>query len=92
MTQIELYGNISITPDTIHGVKVTSWAYKTTTGDRRHKHVCRTASTDYDSSELLTAEESPAGAYNIWEQNPNTTSAWTESEVNGAEVLVSLLD
>lgn len=49
--------------------------------------VVRTASTNYTSSNLsLPKDGNEYSVQNVWNTNPNTTAAWTQSEVNGLEI------
>jgi hypothetical protein len=73
----------AITTQTIHAVQQFSLAkHDGTATNFRHK--VRIAATDYDST-----SQALASAYgyhlNVRETNPNTASAWTESDINGME-------
>ncbi len=46
----------------------------------------RTGGTNYWGSSQTVPSGSPNGLVGLWEQNPNTSSDWTESDVNGLEI------
>jgi hypothetical protein len=47
--------------------------------------VVRTGGTDYPSADKAVPTVAKS-LCNLWETNPNTAVAWTESDVNGAEI------
>jgi hypothetical protein len=69
---------------TIFGVQVSLAARKDDAGSRTLRALTRVASTDYEGGDLA-----PGTDYRffrqIWEQNPNTAAAWTETQINAAE-------
>jgi hypothetical protein len=75
--------------DTIHAVQVSIAAQKDTLGFRTIKPISRISSTDYEGDEksLLTGWSIKS---HILQQNPATASAWSKSEVDGAEFGVKL--
>jgi len=75
---------------TIHAVHLTTIAKKDDVTDRRYKPLTRVASTDYLGAEVVLTNASYAFGREIWQDNPNTSSAWTESTFNGAEFGVKL--
>lgn len=82
----ELFGVTDLvnTPLSIFGVQANSAAWKTDAGLRAIKNLVRIAGTDYPSSAINVAE-TQRYACNIWEKNPATSAAWTDTAVNGAE-------
>lgn len=83
-------GDLTGTP-VVAGVVASYYAEKTDTGAKYMRPVTRTASTDY-----VGDSEGLAEGYTLhehtWDENPNTTSAWTYGEVNGAEFGVEVRD
>lgn len=69
---------------TIHGVKVVARAKKTNAAVRKLRAICKVGGTVYSGD---TYHVSPGWReiQHIWQVNPNTTSAWTAAEVNGAQ-------
>jgi hypothetical protein len=84
--QVDLYtfGNLTGTIGTIHGIVVEPVLRKTDAGTRTARTIIRQNSTNYESSEIF-----PSTTYvpypTIWETDPDTSSAWTETGVNSAE-------
>ena len=78
------YGNITGNPNTILGVAVNSYQAKSDSGTKFARPVVRSGTTDYvgASVALSTAYLSDQ---QIWETDPDTASAWTESGINSAE-------
>ena len=77
------FANIAATQD-IHGVQLTHIARKTSANARSLKHLTRVSGSDF-LGPAITMGESFDGKEHIWELNPNTGSAWTTSQINGAE-------
>jgi hypothetical protein len=83
---VDLYNfeNISETPNTIDGVSVVSSMKKTGAGARTAKIVCQSDGTNEESTEI-----SPSTDYQylpaIYEDDPATGTAWTESGLNAAQ-------
>lgn len=76
--------DLPVTPTTIHAAQVVGIMAKTDAGAGNAKLVARTAATDYLSSSIALGT-TYATYVNIYEQNPNTSAAWTESNINGLE-------
>lgn len=78
------FSDTPATTTTIYGVAVNSSIRKTDSGARTYKNQVRISSTDYEGT-----EKTPATNYTnqqeIFEVSPATSSAWTKSEVDGAE-------
>jgi hypothetical protein len=84
-TEKDQYGFDAIAePTTIHGVSVCSVARKDDAGARTGKIITRSGGADYEGSEFT-----PSTSYGyfdeIWEEDPDTSTAWTESGINAAE-------
>ena len=84
------FGNLTATGRPILAVQSCLCARKDDGGNRRIKHLARISAADY-----LSAKQAIGDSYKverkIWENSPATASAWTESEVNGAEFGVQLV-
>lgn len=82
--------NVSGTP-TIVGVMPTAYAQRTQTGVKFLRHVTRVSSTDYVGSDLgLSEDYTPVEE--AWDENPNTSTAWTATTLNAAEFGVEVRD
>jgi hypothetical protein len=57
-----------------------------TAGPQNAQFVVRTASTDYASSNVTGIFYNYQPFQTIWTTNPNTSAAWTQSDVNAAEI------
>lgn len=86
--QVELYtiGDLPTTTNakTIHGVKVQSRMQKTDSDAHNVNNIVYVNSTTYNGTGVYL----PIGYayyYDIWELNPDTSLAWTETEVNSLE-------
>ena len=77
--------SLPVTPDTIYGVNAVSIARKTDAGARTGKHIVRTGATNYEGAEFFPGTPQYGGFENIWEENPNTVSAWVEADITGLE-------
>jgi hypothetical protein len=84
------FGNLTPTSGTIKGVQVLINARKDDAGFRTIAPVYRPASTDYDGS-TVNVGDSYVYYSEITEVSPETSSAWTIAEVNGAEFGVKLI-
>lgn len=77
-------GNLPAITGSIFGVQVNMAARKDDAGGRTLRSLTRVSSTDYEG-----ASQNVGTDYRVYrqviEQNPNTTAAWTESEINTAE-------
>lgn len=77
-------GNLPAITGTIFGVQVNMAARKDDAGGRTLRSLTRLSSTDYEGDSQNVSTD-----YRVYrqiiEQNPNTTAAWTETEINGAE-------
>jgi hypothetical protein len=68
----------------ILGVQANILARKDDAGTRLLRAVARVGSTNYEGADL-TLTDSYIDHRTIWNQNPATASAWTESDINAAE-------
>lgn len=77
-------GNLPSITGSIFGVQLNMSARKDDAGSRTLRSLTRVSSTDYEGSSQNVGTD-----YRVYrqllEQNPNTTAAWTETEINGAE-------
>ncbi len=83
-TDTYAFGNITATSAVIKGVDVNILARKTLSGSRTFAPVIRTNSTDYVGDDI-TALDSYSLNNQIYETNPDTSSAWLKAEVDAAE-------
>jgi len=86
--QVDLYaaGNLVGTVDSVVCVQVQARAVKEGAATPQNLALgVRTGATDYFSSDKIipTAAKS---VFNLWAQNPNTSAAWTKTEVDGVEI------
>jgi hypothetical protein len=76
--------DLPATVTSVYGVQVNASMHKSDAGAGQARAVIRTGSTDYGGA--THALSTGAITYHeFYEQNPNTTSAWTPSDVNGLE-------
>ena len=66
-------------------VQVNNHARKSDAGTRYIRPVVRTGGADFVGTSVVMAESYDT-FWEVWNLNPNTTAAWTQSEVNGLEV------
>jgi len=78
------YDDLSVLTGTIFGVQTVQDARKDDAGTRQIAAVARVSGTDYDGA-TVTLGTTYAMGTEIRETNPNTSAAWTVSDVNGAE-------
>lgn len=75
-------GNLTGTGVSVAGIAINAVARDDTAGTNPLQAVVRTGSTNYTSTSTnLTSAY--LNVQKIWDTNPNTSAAWTESEVNG---------
>lgn len=84
-TLTDLPANVS----TVRAVQEVAIAAKTDAGAQSLKQTVRISSTDYETA-ATALSTSYSTLRNLRETNPNTTSAWTASDVNGMEIGVRL--
>lgn len=83
-------GNMSSTPSSIKGVQTCILGRKTDAGTRTICPVIRSGGTDYDGT-TVSLGDSYLYHLQVYEQNPNTSAAWTGSGVDGMEAGVKLV-
>lgn len=83
------YGNLTPTSGTVHGLGWYGFVRKDDAGTRTVAPVYRTGGTDYEGA-ALAVSDSYAYLRELSETNPDTSSAWTISAVNGAEFGIKL--
>jgi len=77
--------DLSALGSTIKGVQSVIMAKKDDAGERTMKSKLRISSTDYYGTTQALAS-SYAFVQDIFETNPNTSTTWTESDINGMEI------
>lgn len=75
-----LHGSVG----TIHAVQTSLSCTKNGLGTRSIKPITRIGSTDYEGDEIFLPLGSNIEVF-VWDQSPATSSAWTVTEVDGAE-------
>ena len=78
------FTNVPAITGSIFGVQASIGARKDDAGGRVLRAVTRLSSTDYESSNIPLSTDYLFGRA-IWEKNPNTSAAWAEADINGAE-------
>lgn len=76
--------DLPATASTVFGVQINANMRKDDTGLGQARHVLRSGATDYVGT-TQTLSTSAITYYQLYEQDPATTSAWTVSGVNDAE-------
>lgn len=79
------FENLTATPAQVHAVILWSNAEKTDAGSRSFKLFTRISATDYDGDTHFPSQGDYQYFTQVWDQNPNSASAWTESTVNAFE-------
>lgn len=80
------YADLTSTPDLIRGVQVNTDARKLTVANQDLAHVARSGTTETTSSSIAVTDETDfATVSDVFEQDPNTSAAWTPAGVNAAE-------
>lgn len=78
------FANLTTSPVTIFGVQTVLTQRKDDAGHRFTCPVTRTGATDYDGSNYAVLDSYSMDCQ-VRQSNPNTSAAWTEAGVNGAE-------
>lgn len=76
--------NLTSVTGTIAGIQLNYFARKDDAGSRGIRSLTRVSSTDYEGSTIPIGTDYRY-AMQIVEQNPNTSSAWTDTAINAAE-------
>lgn len=77
-------GDLSSTTEGVLAVIGENIQAKSDSGAKYMRSVLRTASTDYVGTSVALSESYTFTTY-VWDENPNTVSAWTGTEANGIE-------
>jgi len=75
----------------VKGVVASVYGKRTQTGAKYFRPVTRVSSTDYTLSDLALSEDYSL-VEDAWDVNPNTSTAWTPTTLNGAEFGVEVRD
>ena len=76
--------NHGVAAGTVHGIQVINYATKSDTGTIGGRNIIRTNSLDFvGSDQNMTLSHVPVRT--VWEDNPDTTSLWTLSEIDALE-------
>jgi hypothetical protein len=84
------YADLATTAGIVYGVQQLIYARKDDAGTRTIAPVARSGGTDYDGS-TVSLLDTYTYFRSVRDVNPNTSSGWTISEVNGAEFGVKLV-
>lgn len=88
--QIDLYGFDSVISGvSVYAVSAEICCRKNDAGSRTGRVMCRSGGTNYEGAEFFPSTDYQNFSQ-IWETDPNTASAWTETGVNGAEFGVTI--
>lgn len=79
------FSNLAAAAGPIKGVQVVGYASKSDAGARTAAMVTRSGTTEADGASTALTNGSFAPVYDVRETNPDTGSAWTVGDVNGAE-------
>jgi hypothetical protein len=85
---IDLYGfdNLPAAATNIKAIQTMSFATKTDTGALTGISAIRTNGVNYFSGQYEPSSSgNPAFFRQVWEENPNTASSWSQSEINSLE-------
>lgn len=86
------FNDLTKVTTSIKGVVVNYTARNSDSDTHDLKSATRVSSTDYTDSTATTIDGATWKTYySVWEQNPNTTAAWTSSGINGAEFGIKLI-
>jgi hypothetical protein len=77
--------NLTLVPDDIHSVQVLGLMAKDNVGVRTARIVTRSGTTDFESSDIVLAD-SPVYYRQVYDVDPDTTSAWLLAGINNLEV------
>lgn len=86
--EIDLYtfDDISLgTPQTIHGLQINNIVKKDDAGSRTIRAVTRPVATNYFGGSKSPSDGSYSNERHVYDVSPETSVAWTESEINGTE-------
>ncbi len=77
-------GDLPAGATTVYGVQINTSMHKSDVSAAQSRSVIRTGSTDYGGTTRLLSV-TPVTYIDLFEQNPNTSVAWTAANVNGLE-------
>lgn len=78
------FENISNTSN-IHAVQTTSFAENKGEGVLNMRNISRVNSTDYNGDDIVVPSGQYIACQQVWDEDPDTSAAWTESGLNAAE-------
>jgi hypothetical protein len=78
------FDDLSASPTSVFGIQTVIMARKTDGGSRTATPVVRSGGTDYDGTTFGLADTYTCD-HQVWENDPDTAAAWTESGINAAE-------
>lgn len=76
--------------DTIEAVQVSDSSIKDNVGSRTLRHLLRSGTTNYEGSDKKLTTNWDKHFFHIWEEDPDTAAAWTQSGVNAVEIGVKV--
>lgn len=76
---------LSSTVGGVYGIRATNYAHKDGAGTAGLRNIITSGGTDYESALNASMSASWAVASDLWEQNPATGGAWTQTSVNDSE-------
>jgi hypothetical protein len=77
-------GDLTGTP-TVYGVAAAAYAQKDASGAKFLRNVVRSGTTDYAGTSLALSDNTYSLVEETWDQDPDTSTAWTASGVNAME-------
>ena len=81
--------NLSVTSGLVVGVAVNGYMMKSDAGAKDARQIIRTGSTDFGGADQALSVSNDLYS-DLWPTNPNTSTTWTVSEVNGLEAGVEV--
>ncbi|MDD3028846.1 MAG: hypothetical protein PHS57_00990 [Alphaproteobacteria bacterium] len=78
------FSDLSVQNATVFGVQLNTLARKDDAGSRFLRAITRISGTNYEGTDAALSD-SYVDYLQLFEQNPSTSSAWTESAINNAE-------
>jgi hypothetical protein len=77
---------------TPRAVQVTGIVTRNASGTFTFKFFCRIAGVNYDGATIHTATSAYTGYREVWNTNPATSLAWTDSDIDGAQFGIHAID
>lgn len=78
------FEDLPFSPAAIGGIGIHAYMIKTSSGARTARLITRSGGTDYEGGDITLAE-TPVSYSQYRDVDPDTTSAWTESDLNSAQ-------